>query len=127
VKAELGDGTVFDLEAHRGQVVVLTFWASWCGPCRREAPVLSRLSDRGVKVIGLGVEDHSIERLTRDARGIGARYLVGKPARGVTERLKVSVVPTTYVIDGTGAIVLGRTGVVSEEDLERAVRDASET
>ena len=127
VKAELADGTVFDLEQHRGEVVVLTFWASWCGPCQREAPVLSRLSDQGIKVIGLGVEEHSIERLEKDARGIGARYTVGRPAPGVLERMRISVVPTTYVIDRAGSVVLGRTGLVSEEDLDEAVRTASES
>lgn len=125
IKAELADGTVFDLDAHRGEVIVLSFWASWCGPCRREAPVLSRLSDRGVHVIGLGVEEHSVERLARDARDLGARYMVGKPGPGVLDKLRVSVIPTTYVIDGKGAVVLSRTGVVSEDDLEQAIRDAS--
>jgi cytochrome c biogenesis protein CcmG/thiol:disulfide interchange protein DsbE len=127
VRAELADGSVFDLEQHRGEVVVLTFWASWCGPCRREAPVLSQLSDQGVKVIGLGVEDHSLERLAKDAAGIGARYTVGRPAPGVLERMRISVIPTTYVIDRTGTVVLGRTGLVSEEDLREAVRAASES
>lgn len=127
VKAELADGTVFDLEQHRGQVVVLTFWASWCGPCRREAPVLSRLSEKGVTVIGLGVEEHPVEQLEKDARGIGARYIVGRPAPGVLERMRISVVPTTYVIDRAGSVVLARTGLVSEEDLDEAVRAASES
>ena len=127
VKAELADGSVFDLEQHRGEVVVLTFWASWCGPCQREAPVLSRLSDQGVKVIGIGVEDHSIERLAKDALRIGARYTVARPAPGVLERMRVSVIPTTYVIDRAGKVVLGRTGLVSEADLDEAIRAASES
>lgn len=127
VKAELADGSVFDLEAHRGEVVVLTFWASWCGPCRREAPVLNRLRDRGVTVIGLGVEDHPLERLERGAAEIGARYTVGRPAPGLLERMRVSVIPTTYVLDGRGSVVLGRTGVVSEDELEAAIRAASES
>lgn len=128
LKAELADGTVFDLTEHRGEVVVLTFWASWCGPCRREAPVLSRLHDQGVTVIGLGVEEeHTVERLAKDALAIGARYTVGRPQSGVLERMKISVVPTTYVIDKTGSVVLGRTGLVPEDDLEEAIRAASKS
>ena len=127
VKAELADGSVFDLAEHRGEVVVLTFWASWCGPCRREAPILSRLHAQGITVIGLGVEEeHSIERLAKDAIAIGARYTVGRPQSGVLERMKISAIPTTYVIDKTGAVVLGRTGLVPEDDLEAAIRAASE-
>jgi cytochrome c biogenesis protein CcmG/thiol:disulfide interchange protein DsbE len=126
LKAELADGSVFDLAEHRGEVVVLTFWASWCGPCRREAPVLSRLHAQGVTVIGLGVEEHSVERLAKDALEIGARYTVGRPEAGVLERMKISVVPTTYVIDRTGSVVLGRTGLVAEDELQAAIRTASE-
>lgn len=124
VRAELSDGSLFDLEAHRGEVVVLSFWASWCGPCRREAPVLSRLSARGVRVVGIGVEDHSLERLSRDAHALGARYAIGRPATGLLQRLAVSVVPTTYVIDKGGKIAFAESGLVAEDELEDAIRRA---
>jgi cytochrome c biogenesis protein CcmG/thiol:disulfide interchange protein DsbE len=127
LKAELSDGSVFDISERRGEVLVLTFWASWCGPCRREAPVLSRLQQQGITVIGLGVEDHSLERLTKDAQRLGARYAIGKPEPGVLERMRVSVIPTTYVIDRNGSVVLGRTGLVSEDELRAAVQKASES
>lgn len=127
LKAELSDGTIFNIAERRGEVLVITFWASWCGPCRREAPVLTRLHQQGVTVIGLGVEEHALERLARDALELGARYTVGKPEAGVLERMRVSVIPTTYVIDRTGAVVLGRTGLVPEDELQAAVRKASES
>jgi cytochrome c biogenesis protein CcmG, thiol:disulfide interchange protein DsbE len=127
LKAELSDGSVFDITEHRGEVIVLTFWASWCGPCRREAPVLSRLAAQGVKVIGLGVEEHSLERLAKDALELGARYTVGRPEAGVLERMRISVIPTTYVLDRSGTVVLGRTGLVPEDELAEAVRKASES
>lgn len=127
LKAELSDGSVFNIMEHRGEVLIVTFWASWCGPCRREAPVLSRLHDTGVTVIGLGVEQHSLPRLAKDALELGARYTVGKPEVGVLERMRVSVIPTTYVIDRQGSIVLARTGLVPEDELQDAVRKASES
>jgi cytochrome c biogenesis protein CcmG/thiol:disulfide interchange protein DsbE len=124
VTAELPDGEVLDLAALRGQVVVLTFWAVWCGPCRREAPILNGLHAQGVAVFGLGVDDKPAAGLLRDAESIGIRFPVGAPSPGVLARLRVSAVPTIYVIDPQGQIVLARTGEVPAGVLEQAVAKA---
>jgi cytochrome c biogenesis protein CcmG/thiol:disulfide interchange protein DsbE len=124
VRAELPGGGSFDLDAERGKVVVLSFWASWCGPCRKEAPVLNRLHGSGITVVGLGVEDKPADVLQREARALGARYAVGRPAPGVLERLQVSSVPTTYVLDPQGRIVFAAAGLVPESELQAAVRKA---
>jgi thiol-disulfide isomerase/thioredoxin len=121
VTAELADGELIDLAREPRGVFVLSFWAVWCGPCRREAPVLNRLHARGVRVIGLGVDDKPPGELLRDAQSIGIAFPVGRPSPRVIERLRVSVVPTTYVIDAQGTIVLAQTGEVSERDLTRAI------
>ncbi|MGH2651477.1 MAG: TlpA family protein disulfide reductase, partial [Actinomycetota bacterium] len=57
----LEDGTPIALSSFRGHVVVLNFWASWCAPCRLEAPGLRRVSeryrDRGVRFLGVDYRD----------------------------------------------------------------------
>src|SRR4051794_33336726 len=56
VKAELDDGRVFQLDEHKGEVVVVNFWATWCQPCRQEAKVLNRVHQQGVNVVGLAID-----------------------------------------------------------------------
>src|SRR5579862_1980932 len=55
------DGRTFDLAAERGKVVIVNFWASWCGPCRAEMPLLNRfyLAHRaqGLALLGVSVDD----------------------------------------------------------------------
>jgi thiol-disulfide isomerase/thioredoxin len=67
------DGERIDLAAFRGKTVLLNFWASWCGPCIEEMPVLDAFSRRraaDIVVLGVAVEDHD------DARAFLARYPV---------------------------------------------------
>jgi thiol-disulfide isomerase/thioredoxin len=55
------DGRTIRLSEYRGKVLVVDFWATWCGPCRQETPQLARLSrenrDRGLEVVGLHIDD----------------------------------------------------------------------
>lgn len=58
LKIDLVDGGHYDLAQHRGRWVVVNFWATWCGPCLKEMPELSKLAQRGdVDVLGLAYED----------------------------------------------------------------------
>jgi thiol-disulfide isomerase/thioredoxin len=103
------DGTVVDSDQFRGNVVVLNFWATWCGPCRLEMPSLQSLhEDRaadGVIVIGLAtdsgtgseVKDFLIER--------AITYPVGRATAQHQQAFGgISMIPTTYIIDRSGVI-----------------------
>jgi len=124
------DGQAIDLAALRGKLVVLNFWASWCGPCRSEMPALDALArdyrDRGVVVIGLSADDrHDRKDALKAAQGLG--YVTGMLAESPANDFgDPQVLPLTYIIGADGnvaAILLPGRGPFSAAQL-RAVVEA---
>lgn len=122
-----GDGQ-FALDAHEGQVVVLAFWATWCPACRQEGPTLSRVHRRleahGDRVVGVSVDDASLEQVAGAARRLGMTYPIALATRADAQRFGVELLPTIYVIGADGRIRASFTGAVSEQTLLDAVEDA---
>ena len=119
-------GEPMSLAAHRGRVVVVNFWASWCHPaCYEEAPVLERnwraYRDRGVVVLGVDIQDKA-----EAAKKFIADFSLTFP-NALDERGKVSVdygvygVPETFFIDRHGRIRAKHVGAVTDEAFRRQV------
>lgn len=112
------DGTLA-LTALRGQVVVLNFWASWCVPCRDEAPLLEatwqRYRDRGVVVVGVNVQDlvPAAQRFLRETR-VTYPVVRDRDSR-VYRAYGLTGVPETFFIDRQGRIVRKFPGVITEQ------------
>lgn len=124
LRAALADGKV-DLREPRGHPVALNFWASWCIPCREEAPILhaAALRHRG-QVVFLGID---IKDLTGDALGFARKYKVNyvslRDGGGdkTWNSYGLTGVPETYFIDGKGRIVAHIPGAVSAQTLEEGL------
>jgi cytochrome c biogenesis protein CcmG, thiol:disulfide interchange protein DsbE len=130
------DGRQMSLEAHRGKVVVLNFWASWCYPaCYEEAPVLQeawrRSEDQGVVMLGVAIQDK--EQASKEfIQRFGLTFPnAPDPAGKVSIDYGVYGVPETFVIDRRGTIRKKHVGVVTEavirESVEPLLREGAAT
>jgi cytochrome c biogenesis protein CcmG/thiol:disulfide interchange protein DsbE len=115
------DGTG-SLAEHRGKVVVLNVWASWCDPCRSEMPLLQRtherIADQDGIVLGIDTQD-----ATEDALRFLAEYDIDFPSlrdrdREYGRELGVSGYPETFLIDRQGRITALRRGPITQEWLD---------
>jgi cytochrome c biogenesis protein CcmG, thiol:disulfide interchange protein DsbE len=113
------------LAAYRGKVVVLNYWASWCDPCREEAPLLQKwqttLQRRGGTVLGIDVLD-----VAGDARAFVRKYNLTYPilrdgSGGSQAAYGILAYPESFVIGRDGKIVAARRGVVNDQFMRQSV------
>jgi len=127
VEPELSDGSL-SLAELRGTPFVLNFWASWCGPCREEAPILERgwreHARRGVLYLGLNMQD-----ITDDALAFLSEFKVSypsvrEPGRETAQAYGATGLPETYFITARGRVVGHVVGVVTAGQLDAGARAA---
>jgi cytochrome c biogenesis protein CcmG/thiol:disulfide interchange protein DsbE len=125
-RRRLADGRV-DLRELRGRPVVINFWASWCIPCRDEAPILNASArTHAGEVIFLGVD---VQDLKADALAFSREFdtpYVSVRDRGnrAYEDYGLTGVPETYYLDGRGRIVAHSPGAISRASLEAGIAEA---
>jgi cytochrome c biogenesis protein CcmG/thiol:disulfide interchange protein DsbE len=126
VMSELNGGT-WRLADHKGEVVLINYWATWCGPCRQEMPGLVEVAKaaepEGLAVVGVSLDkgDRSVVKPFVD------RYQVSYPIAFPESMSQMSSgmegIPTTILVDRSGLVVKTYVGAVRREDLASDVQE----
>ncbi len=114
---ELADthGQMVRLSDYRGKVVLLNFWATWCGPCRIEMPTFQVLTedyrDQPFSVVAVAGDLEGVERVEPFMRGLGLTFpgLIDQDGR-IQDIYMVNALPMTYVLDRNGTVVYKMVG-----------------
>jgi cytochrome c biogenesis protein CcmG/thiol:disulfide interchange protein DsbE len=126
VVANGDDGARMKLSDLRDKVVVLDFWASWCGPCAMQAPILDRVARKyGDDVVVLGINVGENENIAkRYALKKGLSYPILTDQDGDAQALYgANTLPTIVLIDRQGNVTTFVQGLVRQAQLERAIRN----
>ena len=125
-------GEKVDLEELRGKVVLVDFWASWCGPCKQEMPVLEALhkkyADQGLVVVGVNI-DTSAKKMRSFLRGAPVSFrIVHDPKITIAQRYEPPTMPSSYFIGRDGKLRYVHQGFRKEdaEGIEAKVKSLLE-
>ncbi len=123
------NGQDVDFESLRGKVVLLNFWATWCGPCKIEVPwfveFAEQYADDGLVVLGLSVDDTADKIQTfADEYDVNYPMLVGLGREDFQEAYgPIWGVPMTFLIDREGTVCRTHAGIATRDEFEKDIED----
>lgn len=128
--------TLKDLEGHdvssgqfKGKVVVVDFWATWCGPCVMEIPGYIEMQKKygpgGLVIVGVSLDQKGPAHVKKFAVAKGMNYTIVMGDDVVVEAFGgVEAIPTTFLINREGKIVHRKTGAMAHDEYEKLVKQA---
>ena len=126
------NGKTVHMSDYKGKVVLLDFWATWCGPCKIEIPWFMEMErknkDRGFAVLGVAMDDEGWEVVKPFLADLGVNYRVVM-GNDVTAGMYggVDALPTTFLIDKEGRIAAVHVGLASKKDFEDGIEQLLQT
>ena len=120
------DGELLDMSDLRGKVVLVNFWATWCGPCREEIPYLASLTEsypEHLVVIGVSEDAGGVDMVEAFADQYGVNYPIVMSTPEIKRAFPgVFALPTSFVVDPDGQMVQTHVGLISPVILEQETR-----
>jgi cytochrome c biogenesis protein CcmG/thiol:disulfide interchange protein DsbE len=127
------EGQEITLASLKGKVVLLDFWATWCGPCRESIPHLVDLfknyQEKGLEVIGMSLDKGEAEVVRRFSHSMDIPYPIILTPEEVARKFGVTALPTTFLIDKEGKIqekMIGFNSKIAKEMAEKVRKLTSE-
>jgi cytochrome c biogenesis protein CcmG/thiol:disulfide interchange protein DsbE len=120
------DGKTVQLSKMKGKVVVLNFWATWCGPCRREIPefieVYGKLKLKGVEFVGIALDNEGWAKVTPFVTKNAITYPIVLGNEALQKAYGgIEAIPTTFIIDKKGNISDKTVGGLDKKQLEKMI------
>jgi peroxiredoxin len=121
------NGKTITLSELKGNVVLVNFWATWCGPCRAEMPgfeeVYKQLHSRGFEIVGVSLDRRGWQDVTPFLKNVPVTYPIVVGYQNLVEAYgNFDAIPTSFLIDKQGRIVEQHIGYMSKADLEKKIK-----
>jgi thiol-disulfide isomerase/thioredoxin len=122
----LMDASAFKVDNYKGQVLVLDFWATWCGPCKMEIPHLIELQkeygEQGLTIVGITFDDNPDKDVPPYAAEVGMNYVNVRGTDQMKSDYAILGLPTIVIYDRDGNEVLKRPGYIEKDQLEATIK-----
>jgi len=123
------EGQTVELNKLQGKIVVINFWATWCGPCRAEIPgmleVYGKYRDRGMEIVGVSLDRGGWTDVSPFVKKMKISYPVVVGDGPLTEAYGgIDAIPTTFIVDRKGNIINRHVGYMSKDDFEKVIKAA---
>jgi len=117
------DGKPVSADELKGKVVVLDFWATWCGPCRSEIPGYIKLQEKyreaGLTIVGVSLDQEGPEKVKKFVEDERINYRIVMGDDGITKAFGgVEAIPTTFIVDRGGTVRFRKVGAMAPDAFE---------
>jgi len=120
------EGHALTLDDSRNKVILLNFWATWCGPCREEIPALAALQSHyrdQLVIVGLSIDERPAEDVRAFAKTLGVNYPVVMAGEDLQKAFGgITSVPSTFVVNREGRVVQRHIGTLDPQHTEHEIR-----